>query len=444
MQLTLRRLVFAGVVVYSIITCYTTFILLTRVSDTSTNGFKKPRPLAKDSKRHQDNEEWNPWGEELFRNEADDNKDVKPKFKWSSSKKLDFGKKFNPINESDGYHYVEVWGKAAIGHYFWEHILEGKLESKMNGIWHYGFKKERNIKFKFRTGPGVIPSKAPVDVQYLILLINGRAPDKIDFAHLWLQHLSTLSELQKTAVLLLGNEQCDNDWFLPYMRQHGGLVDHLFIVYDSPMIDSIYIHPWPLGVATYRGFNKIEALTTELNFGRKYMCNFMGTVYDNSSRQMLIKVLSDSDYSDRCYMKTRQAWEPNETDDSRTKYEQTLLESDLTLSPVGVNTECYRIYEACAYGSVPVIEDIMTSGQCGDSNYCQNSPLCLLKSTNPPFIFIKHWSELPEILRLEEKLTLSEKVERRTNLVQWYKKFRLNLKNGFLDMLQKSFFDSVT
>lgn len=36
----------------------------------------------------------------------------------------------------------------SLGLYLWEHILGGKLETKMDGIWSYGFKKIDNLKLK--------------------------------------------------------------------------------------------------------------------------------------------------------------------------------------------------------------------------------------------------------------------------------------------------------
>ncbi|XP_077983158.1 ribitol-5-phosphate xylosyltransferase 1-like [Glandiceps talaboti] len=443
-MLTLRKILFAGFAIYIVITCYTTYTLVTKVHESTENG-PKPKSSSKGNKQshHQIDEEWNPWGDELFKKGENKVEVVKPKFKWSNSNKLDFGKKFNKNNDSNGVYDVEVWGKAAIGLYFWQHIMEGMLESKMNGVWHYGFQKNRNIKFKFRTGPGVIPSKAPIDTKYLILIVNGRIQDKVDFAQLWLDHLKEMPYLQKVAVIMLGNEQCDNDWFVPYTRQYGGPVDQLFITYDSPAINHINIHPWPLGVATYRGFSLVQANLPDVLQPRPFVCNFLGTVYINSSRQSLMNILEDNSFQDKCFIKARKVWEPNENDQTRQQYEFALSQSDLTLCPVGVNSECYRIYEACAYGSIPVIEDIMTPGRCGNSTSCQNSPLCFLKSMRAPFIFIKDWKELTGILQTESKMTQREKIERRKTLVEWYRDFRSNVKEDFLNILQKSFFTEV-
>nr|XP_009926566.1 PREDICTED: transmembrane protein 5 isoform X2 [Haliaeetus albicilla] len=90
---------------------------------------------------------------------------------------------------------------------------------------------------------------------------------------------------------------------------------------------------------------------------RSYLCNFLGTVYKNSSRETLMEVLKQDGLDKLCWIAAREQWQPQETDESFKNYQDALLQSDLTLCPVGINTECYRIYEACSYGSLPVIED---------------------------------------------------------------------------------------
>lgn len=103
---------------------------------------------------------------------------------------------------------------------------------------------------RFRTGPGVIPSKVPKSTENVILVLNGREPSKIDFAKLWLDFLPTLANLKNVAVILLGNEQCNNEWIKSYMQLRGGPVKFVFLVYDSPDIDDQNFYQWPLGVAT--------------------------------------------------------------------------------------------------------------------------------------------------------------------------------------------------
>lgn len=109
------------------------------------------------------------------------------------------------------------------------------------------------------------------------------------------------------------------------------------------------------------------------------------------------------------------------------------------MCPAGVNTECYRIYEACSYGSVPVVEDVMTAGSCGNSSAYLNAPLQLLKSMNAPFIFIKNWKELPAILEKEKTINLEEKIQRRKRLLHWYQQFKTELKMRFTNILESSF-----
>jgi hypothetical protein len=58
----------------------------------------------------------------------------------------------------------------------------------------------------------------------------------------------------------------------------------------------------------------------------------------------------------------------------------------------------FRIYEAMAYGSVPVIEDVMTPGECGVSPASKMYPLRLLKELEAPVIYVKNWAtDLPKV-----------------------------------------------
>ena len=132
------------------------------------------------------------------------------------------------------------------------------------------------------------------------------------------------------------------------------------------------------------------------------------------------------------------------------KYRGALLQSDLTLCPVGQNTECYRIYEACELGSIPVVEDIVVDASCDVPsdplllrNVTSNGtlpvsvPLRLLKRYNAPFIFVKSWDELPGIIRHELRLFLPEIVQRRKRLVKWYEHFKQEIREHFLDVLNQ-------
>jgi hypothetical protein len=88
-------------------------------------------------------------------------------------------------------------------------------------------------------------------------------------------------------------------------------------------------------------------------------------------------------------------------------------------------------------GSVPVVEDLRTDGNCDVS---AAAPLRLLKQYGAPITYMKSWYELSEILKKEAELTLEEKIERRTALVNWYKSFKWNLSNHFINVIKQKFF----
>uniref|UniRef100_A0A8C5NWP6 Ribitol xylosyltransferase 1 n=1 Tax=Jaculus jaculus TaxID=51337 RepID=A0A8C5NWP6_JACJA len=270
--------------------------------------------------------------------------------------------------------------------YLWEHIFEGILDPPdVSAQWREGKSVVGRTQYSFITGPAVVPGHFSIEVNNVVLVLNGREKSKISYATQWLlyaQNLVQTQKLQHLAVVLLGNEHCDNDWITRFLKRNGGFVELLFIIYDSPWVNDVDVFQWPLGVAT---------------------------------------------------------WQPQETNESLNNYQDALLQSDLTLCPAGVNTECYRIYEACSFGSIPVVEDVMTVGRCGNASVHHRAPLHLLKSMGAPFIFIKKWTELPSILEKEKITSLQEKIQRRKMLLQWYQHFKTELKVKFTNILETSF-----
>ncbi|XP_072408006.1 ribitol-5-phosphate xylosyltransferase 1 isoform X4 [Chiloscyllium punctatum] len=316
------------------------------------------------------------------------------------------------------------------------HILGGQLTpNDVTAHWREGQLKAGNLHFSFYTGPSAVPGNIPLDTENVVLVLNGREEGKIKFATQWLHYVQTLLQthkLQHVAVVLLGNEQCENGWIEPYLKKHGGFIDLIFLVYDSPWVNEEDVYQWPLGVATYRNFPIVDLNNLMLHSSRPYLCNFLGTVYKGSSREILLNVLKRERLNTMCLISVREQWLPQETSENLKKYQDALLQSDLTLCPVGINTECYRIYEACSYGSVPVVEDVMTPGQCGNSSVFQNAPLRLLKLMGAPFIFVKDWKELPAILEKEKAMSLQEKNHRRRLVIEWFKQFRTQEEQRFL------------
>ncbi|KAL8613037.1 hypothetical protein ACOMHN_008806 [Nucella lapillus] len=342
--------------------------------------------------------------------------------------------------------------KSKRGLYLWEHIFNADLEERLGGVWSYGTKKIGAITFRFRTGPGVIPSKVPKDTENVLLILNGRESGKVDYAKMWLDFLPSLPRLRNAALVLLGNERCQNGWLKPYMRLPGSRLRNVFLVYDSPWVDNVQFYQWPLGVATYRQFPRVDSRQLALSEKRKYTCNFLGTVYSGSSRETLMHVLSNTSSSSpssvhsdsnrsSCLFTPRMEWLPKETDKTRGDYLKVVQQSDLTLSPVGQNTECYRIYEAMAYGSVPVIEDVMTPGECGPSPSSKLYPLRLLKELGAPVIYIQDWKTLPQLLQKEGRLSHQEKVRRREQVVEWYDNFKTIMRDRLVRVLENRFFN---
>ncbi|XP_044084020.1 ribitol-5-phosphate xylosyltransferase 1 isoform X2 [Neovison vison] len=333
MRLTRKRLCSFLIALYCLFSLYAAYHVFfgrrRRPPAASLRGLRKGAAAARERRGREQSslgsEEWNPW-------EGDEKNEQQQRFKTSLQI-------LNKSTKGKTDFHVQIWGKAAIGLYLWEHIFEGLLDPT-------------DVTAQWREGNSVV----------------GRTHYR------------------------------------------------------------------------YRNFPLVEPSWSMLHNERPYLCNFLGTVYENSSRQALMNILKQDGNDKLCWVSAREQWQPQETNESLKNYQDALLQSDLTLCPVGVNTECYRIYEACSYGSVPVVEDIMTAGSCGNTSVYHNAPLQLLKSMDAPFIFIKNWNELPAILEKEKTLILQEKVQRRKMLLHWYQNFKRELKRKFTDILESSFF----
>ncbi|KAM4677896.1 ribitol-5-phosphate xylosyltransferase 1 [Discoglossus pictus] len=435
MRLTRKRLCSVLVFLYCLFSFYAAYSVFFKSSQVS----RVHRVVSKKEGESRvplylGNEAWNPWEED-----EKTEKDLRFRKHENNRKRL-----LNRAPQSEPAELrVQIWGKAAIGLYLWQHILEGSLEPVDDSAqWREGNLRVGKTSLSFITGPAVVPDYFSVEAENVVLVLNGREEAKISFATQWLRYTQTLVEnrkLQHVAVVLLGSEQCNNDWIHPYLKKHGGVVELLYVVYDSMWINEEDVYQWPLGVATYRNFPVVDPNWSMVQDSRPYLCNFLGTVYNNSSRETLVEVVKKEGLEQLCLISPREQWQPQETNESYKSYHDALLQSDLTLSPVGINTECYRIYEACSYGSVPVVEDVMTPGKCGNWSVYNNAPLQLLKSMGAPFIFIKSWKELPAILQKERSMPLQEKVQRRKKILEWYRQFKAQVKNKFIQTLENKF-----
>ncbi|XP_077601164.1 ribitol-5-phosphate xylosyltransferase 1-like [Stigmatopora nigra] len=378
--------------------------------------------------------QWNPWEDE----QVDYNSEI-------NKKREAFKQHMAQIEKNKPTRYkVQIWGKAAIGLYLWEHILEGPLNpTDKIAQWREGELQSSKIDFSFYTGPAVVQGHVPLGMNSLVLVLNGREEQKVIYSTRWLEHIQTLVQshtVSHVAVVLLGNEHCNNNWIGPYLKRNGGFVNLLFLVYDSPWVNDKDVFQWPLGVATYRQFPLVRPNPEMITSSRPFLCNFLGTVYKNSSRETLMQVLKHSGLDKECISSAREKWLPQETTESLKRYQSALAQSELTLCPVGINTESYRIYEACSYGSVPVVEDVLTPRTCAAG---PSSPLRLLKAAGAPFIYISDWRELPTILEAERGMSQEQRVDRRRRLLEWYATFRQQMRERFTEVIEENFFKSV-
>ena len=131
-------------------------------------------------------------------------------------------------------------------------------------------------------------------------------------------------------------------------------------------------------------------------------------------------------------------WLSKESPATLKAYTNALINSDLTLCPVGMNAESYRIYEAMVFGSVPVLEDQVTPGQCDATAFR------LLKQLRAPVLYVKDWTELPALITREAAISAAEIVARRQRVVQWYREFKANMKQRFVDGIKGRFFNENT
>ena len=335
---------------------------------------------------------------------------------------------------------IEIWSKASIGFYLWQHILRAPIDSRLDtNVYQSGSTKIDRFKFKFRSGALLTTdSLEHLSTENLILVLNGRDKEKVKIAIDWIKAVESVKHnIRNVGLVVLGDEKCHNHWLTPYLKTNGGFVSFLLIVYDWKYVDNQIIYQWPLGVATYRHFPNIDLSKLNLGTSRPYVCNFVATVYPDSSRKELANILRQK-YEKICIIKTRFEWQSKETIDSLNYYVESLRLSDLTLSPIGMNHECYRIFEAMAFGSVPVVEENLshvTKTSCDT-----RSAYRLLKENNAPLIYVSNWTkQLPDIIANEMNLSQEFKIQRRLQIIKFYTEFKTIIKNRFLRIINEKF-----
>ncbi|NP_001120448.1 UDP-D-xylose:ribitol-5-phosphate beta1,4-xylosyltransferase [Xenopus tropicalis] len=228
MRITYKRFCYVAIFLYCVFSCYALYSVFFRapkvthvhkvVKSSQLHRLLSPRGNQGGGSRVSANkieDEWNPW-EEDEKSAQDLHVKIIEKYQKSLQKN-------QPSPPTKTELSVQIWGKAAIGLYLWQHILGGPLEPvDVTAPWREGKIREGSIDLSFITGPAVVPGYFSVESENVVLVLNGREEAKISFAVQWLYYTKTLIEshkLKHLAVVLLGNEQCNNDWIRPYLKK---------------------------------------------------------------------------------------------------------------------------------------------------------------------------------------------------------------------------------
>ena len=251
--------------------------------------------------------------------------------------------------------------------------------------------------------------------QHIVLLLDIAIPTKEPKALSVLTKLLHNINVDTIGLIVRGNEKCGNKWMEPTLRRHRDKIRFVFLTY-GPSVQAYNdmiagklppIFHWPLGVALTRGFPLTSAMSISevaapSNAKRDKLCNFLGTIYDSSAtRQQIQTVLKRANDSWSCALSIRSTRPGIETKSEMESFVDTLSSSDFTLCPSGGSVESYRIFEAMALGSVPVIQrhaqNIKGSQQDEKYFFCAFS-LQLLKEHNAPVVWIDDWHDLDKIM----------------------------------------------
>lgn len=359
---------------------------------------------------------------------------------------------------------VAVWSRAAIGNYFWSEVFGQTVGAQDGGtLTSTGQFVLGRVRVRYITGYGVQINAMPTaETKLLVLILNTHTPSRVQQGVQWLEAVRTrFTNVQHLGLIVHGQESCRNHWLRPYLDDPRYRIRFAFVTYATDLIDDSRVFQWPLGVATYRGFP--TSLTSSLGQTdrahiardpKSARCNFFGTVYANSSRVELLRTLRGLPADLGCEIGARMQWAPKETDATLGRYVDTLRRSDLTLSPAGVNSECYRWLEAASQGSTPVVEDVVKPATCGD-------PLTLMRRMDAPFVYVRNWSsELAPLLVSRSKVAgvsngsnviigggggggavARGAGDRRRAVRQWYLDFNRAMRVRFLSQLAATFLE---
>ncbi len=165
----------------------------------------------------------------------------------STSEELQYIKTANGIIFTELHLQVEIYSRASLGEYLWNHLLEGKKELMPDGILKKGNKTVDGLSFTYQSGD----SQAFPTSQNVVLVVDGSSTPNQKETESWLKRMLLSHSPRTLFLVILGNKNCSNQWIVPYLVSNGGPINAVFITGDSLLTDRKEIFPWVLGVATY-------------------------------------------------------------------------------------------------------------------------------------------------------------------------------------------------
>jgi len=274
------------------------------------------------------------------------------------------------------------------------------------------YSPERPFRFRFNRKLdhyGIIKSKdiPPYSVLYLIA-----------FQKKWQDYVEIGERNPGLVVQVLKDEYCT---YNPFDIPNTSLMYHGF--YHFELFKNNKVLWTPLGVRKI--FPRVLPHEILPPTNRAYAFSLIVSLSTSSSRAELAKIARR--IAVPSFIHTIEEWSGNFTGYlGPEEYKKKLLNSVFTLSPRGHNPECYRMYEACETGSIPIIEEWSAPA---NEQHCDGAFEPFYRS-NAPFIYIKDWSKLGSLLKtwLEDPVALLQKQK---DVMEWYFKFKLEIIQGY-------------
>ena len=201
-------------------------------------------------------------------------------------------------------------------------------------------------------------------------------------------------------IVLTGDEFCDV----------AGRPNIVARQYDA---DSNRATPYlPLGVRY-----ELDAWGGQLPIGtpRPYSMNFVGSLDTSPMRRVLASVLRrlPPRHDLRFQLPEHHVAHNGDQNDhlSPTDFQTVLTRSVFTLCPMGHNWETFRLWEAVDALSIPVLRRASVA-QCPGS-------LDAVLNTNPPFVFVNEWSDLPDLVARTRQMSPADLGAQQRALRRW-------------------------